>query len=180
MKKLVLLAVVVFGFAATSFAQTLTANSIATILPAITIQKNADLDFGGLYSLSATLGADILLPAQAGAVRTSGDPTKVALQPGNSAGAAKFTITGVPGTTAHVAQLVNLDTPNNAILTNETTPGATMELSFYQLPGTVTSFTFDASGQFSFYVGGKLHVNGGQAVGRYSNNNSLAITVSHP
>jgi hypothetical protein len=175
MKKLVFLAVVLIGFAATSLAQSAsaTANASANIQSALSITKNYDLSFGNIFvPAGTTTGGNVSLAATAAGTRTATATTgAVVLAPG-AGSAAKFTIAALP-TTGYTFSVP----PGAITLTNTGALGGTMTFTLSTSPLSVTT---DASGSAVFYVGGNLTVAANQNVGYYSNTTDLTVTVAHP
>jgi hypothetical protein len=169
MKKLVLLAVVLIGITATSFAQaTATANASATILPKVSVQKNNDLNFGGIYT--GATGGTVVIAAQDGNVTRTG----TASMNSGTGNAAKFTISGManapvtvvlPGT---ILNLTGAGVPMPYTLATNITPGT---------GGALAAF-LDWQGNYTFWVGGTLTVGATQAPGTYSG--SFTMTVTNP
>lgn len=174
MKKLIVLAVVILGFTATSFAQlSATASITANILPVISIQKINDLNFGNIYTPSAAGTVEVL--AQETPNRKA-LPTEMILGSG-SGEAAKFTLTGVGSGIAN--HLVSF--PNTPITLSSGSNTMNVVLTAYTAGGTVPAgtITIDPSGLATFYIGGTLHINANQPFGSYKNTTDFIVTVNN-
>ena len=95
MIKFLTITIVMFSFAASTFAQvnTATATATATILTPIAISKTVDMNFGNLAT-NGLVGTVVLTPA--GGRSVTGGAT---LMPAGTITAASFTVTGLTGTT---------------------------------------------------------------------------------
>lgn len=170
MKKLILLAVVILGFTATSFAQlSATASITANILTLVSIQKVNDLSFGNIYTPSSA-GTVVVL-----AQETPNREASSGLILGTGSGqAAKFTLTGVDsGIATHLVSF-----PNTPI--SLSSGSNTMNVVLTALPGTnPRTITIDTSGLATFYIGGTLHINANQPYGNYKNITDFVVTVNN-
>lgn len=172
MKKLVLLAVVVFGFTATSIAQTLTASTTATVKSIYTFAKVADLAFGDITPSSVNDGKVVVesssnfthIVTGAGIVSTG---TAATIH------AAKFTISGPVGNTP----TVRLSGGSPILLTGPGTDITVNLNSSFNPAGEV--ITIPVGGISTIYVGGEIMMPHNQAPGSYSNWNGLEVTVSY-
>lgn len=168
MKKLVILAVVLLGFAATSFAQlSATANAYANIQASLSISKTADLNFGNIYSPVVAGGGTVAVAANSAGTRTVASGT-VVLGTGSGA-SAKFTINGLPSTAPHIAL-----TSNPITLTSGTN---TMTVTLTSSEG--GTIALGAGGSAVLYIGGVLTLAQNQAVGYYTNNTDLIVTTNY-
>jgi hypothetical protein len=139
-----------------------TATATGTVVQPIAITPSSNLSFG---SFAAGPGGSVT-------VSTSGARTfnNVVAMGAGTASAARFDITGTPGTTYSITHT------GTAVLTNTTGTGnETMALAKFSdlsgangTSGTVTSGTLDAGGAQSLYVGGQLTVAANQAAGVYT------------
>jgi hypothetical protein len=165
MKKIYLLALVVLGFSADSFAQTsATATATATIITPIGIANNADLSFGNIAVNPTAAGGSVTLPASINPARTvTGGVTLPTIS--GTVQAAKFTVTG-SGSTAYSISIPAISLSNG---TN----------SMALVPNCSTSLTTGAlsGGTETFYVGGVLTVGATQAVGAYTG--TVTVTVNY-
>lgn len=177
MKKLIILAVIILGLTATTYAQL---NAIAQITANIqspsSITKVLDLNFGNIFTpLTATGGTVSVAPIE-GLNRTA---TGVVLGTG-SGQAAKFTITGTPLATV----LLSLPTFTPITLfsgidfMNVTLDYTNLSSNPLLVSGSTVSLTLDAGGTFTFWIGGTLHVSPNQAWGSYSNNTDLEFIIN--
>jgi len=161
--KIVALATVMIGFAATSNAQTekvtATAQAQATIIVPITISKTTDLNFGNVIG-TATGGTLILSP----------DGTR--LESGVQLATIKGTITpAVFHVTGETDYAYTVTLPSTAYTLTSTVEGATGTM-------TLTDFTHNATGSIAngdvdFSVGATLNVTAKQAAGVYTNTATL-------
>jgi hypothetical protein len=166
MKKLVILAVVLLGFAATSFAQvSATATATANIQTSLSISKSVDLNFGNIYS-PVNGGGTVTLAASSAVTRAAS--ANVVLGTGNGS-AAKFQITGLPNTNPHVSWSLNPITLTSGVNTMSVTLSSS----------TGGTIALDASGNATLYIGGVLTLAQNQAVGYYTNNSDLTITTNY-
>ena len=184
MKKLIILAVVLLGSAATSFAQlTATAEITANIQSPTSIIKILDLNFGNIYTpVSTTLGTTVTA-AVAGTVRVlpKEGPNRsatVGLMLGTGSGqAAKFTISGTPLTS------VTMNLPSTDPLTLYSgIDFMNVSVDYTNLnnaaAGDVVTINLGASGLYTFWIGGTLHVAPNQAWGQYSNYTDLEFILN--
>ena len=165
MQKLLALFVVVLGFTAVSFGQvtataTATATASATILNALTITKNVDMNFGNIFT-SAAGGSVILTPA--GGLTATGVTIPTI---GGTVAAAEFTVTGTPG------YAFTFTVPTT--VTTVTSGSDNM---------TVDQFTHNASGTMVasqvIKVGARLNVGASQASGVYTSATPFTVTVNY-
>jgi hypothetical protein len=141
------------------------AGASATIVAAISIVKNVDLNFGAVVPDGAAPGTVVLTPA-ASPVRT---PTTLKLGNPTGVAAARFTVTGEAGSDYTVTL------PASAVITNGT-PADDM---------TIDNFTSSPSGGAghltvttqTVYVGGTLNVAAAQPAGIYTG--TFNVTVSY-
>lgn len=165
MKKLVFLAVVLIGFAATSFAQvgsTLTGYASANIQAALSLTKGGDLNFGNIFPGATSGTVDVV--AQEAANRTFTGGTTAASGSGN---AAKFILSGVTG--AHqVSWPASLDLSDG-------THHMTVTFATHVLAVNIAT----NGGSTPFYVGGSLAVAAAQAPGYYKNETEFVITIDN-
>ena len=165
MKKLIVLAVVVLGFAATSFAQTQTATATATttLLKAITLTNNANLDFGQIFITSGIAGTLAIAPTAAGTLTA----TNVIIR-ASTGTAAKFTITG-----GDKAKLYAI------------TVSATVDLTNGPNTLTLTPSKSDVSAALAagsdgiLYIGGSLTIPATAPIGTYTTTTPITVTVNN-
>ena len=166
MKKLLVLAIVVLGFATSSFAQpgaNATASASGTIVSPISIVKNVDMNFGNVavHAIDAgtvVLGTDGTRTATAGVTLPAVSGTVAA---------AEFTVNGTEDYTYVVTLPIGVITVANG--------GNTMDLSNWtsNQNGILTGSTE------TFNVGATLNVNGGQAPGVYTTSSPFTVTVNY-
>jgi hypothetical protein len=166
MKQLLLLAIIVLGFAASSIAQvTATASTTATIITPIAITKDVDMSFGNV-AVSPTLGGTVVLPTSGSRTLTGGVTLPVVT---GTVTAASFTVTG-EGTSTYSITL-----PGSAITL--TGPSGTMTVQdFVSTPSGTGALT---GGTQEIKVGATLNVAAAQAKGTYTNASGLFVTVNY-
>ena len=166
MKNLLALAIIVLGFAATSFAQvTATASTTATIITPIAIEKDVDLNFGNI-AVSPTLGGTVVLPTSGSRTKTGGVTLPVVT---GTVSAASFTVTGEGNST------YSITLPSSAITL--TGPSGTMTVeNFVSTPSNTGTLN---SGTQEVKVGATLNVGAAQAAGTYTNESGLFVTVNY-
>ncbi len=151
MTKFLVLAVIMFAFGATTFAQTsATANVTATIVTPIAVTKTTDMSFGNVAA-GASLGTVVLPPT--GARTTTGGVTLPATT--GTVTAAQFHITG----TAGVAFTLSL--PASTTISNGA-PNMLVNSIVSDAPATITGGAIDVN------VGATLNVAAAQAPGGYT------------
>jgi hypothetical protein len=165
MKKVLLLIILLSGFAATSFAQTLAnASASANIITPISITKNLDMSFGNIAVNPTNPGGTVTLPASSPATRTfTGGITLPAVT--GLVQAAKFTVSG-EGTSAYTITI-----PGTITITSGTNNMAIVPVSNPSGAGALVG------GSQIIYVGGTLTVAPAQAVGAYTGN--FDVTVNY-
>jgi len=163
--KLFALSIVMLSFAASTFAQgvTASASATATIITPIAIAKNVDMNFGNV-AVNASAGTVLMTPAGVRSV-TGGCtlPTPV-----GTVTAASFTVTGLAAATytitlPAVATTITAVT-NMTVDTWTSTPTPT---------GTLTG------GTQTLTVGATLHVAGSQLAGVYTSATPFNVTVNY-
>ena len=166
MKKVLVLAIVVLGFAASSFAQvTATASTTAIIITPIAITKTVDMNFGNI-AVSPTLGGTVVLPTAGSRTLTGGVTLPVVT---GTVTAASFTVTGEGSST------YSITLPSSAITL--TGPSGTMTVqNFVSTPSSTGALT---SGSQQVKVGATLNVSAAQAAGTYTNASGLFVTVNY-
>ena len=164
MKKLFLIAAVIFGFAATSFAQnsaTATATATASLLAPITITNAGNMNFGILATSdvagTATIStADVLSVANGVSIVNAGN-----------ASAASFTVTGEEDYS------FSITLPSSHTITDGTNSM------------TVDNFTSDPdvtgtiSGSTTLNVGATLNISADQTAGVYTSATGFDVTVAY-
>lgn len=166
MKNLLVLAIIVLGFTATSFAQvTATASTTATIITPIAIEKDVDMNFGNI-AVSPTLGGTVVLPTSGARTKTGGVTLPVVT---GTVSAASFTVTGEGNST------YSITLPSSAITL--TSPSGTMTVeNFVSTPSNTGALN---NGSQEVKVGATLNVGAAQAAGTYTNESSLFVTVNY-
>ncbi len=164
--KLTAIAILLFGFATTSYSQaTATATAAATIVSPITISKNADMSFGNLAVQSGTGGTVILAPA---GTRTSTSGVTLPATTGTVTAAA-FTVNG----TGSYTYAVTL--PSTVTLTRASGSETMIASSFTSNPSGTGALS---SGTQDIAVGATLTVAAGQVSGVYTSGN-FNVTVNY-
>ena len=167
MKKLLVFAIVVLGFAASSFAQvTATASTTATILTPIAITKTVDMNFGNI-AISPTIAGTVVLPTTGARTLTGGVTLPVVT---GTVTPATFTVTG-DGTSTYSITL-----PGSAITLNGPASTTMTVQSFVSTPSGTGVLT---AGTQTVKVGATLNVGAAQGAGTYTNASSLFVTVNY-
>jgi len=141
-----------------------TATTSATIITPIAISKSVDMNFGNVAVSPTVAGTVLLTPAN---TRTAGGGVTLPAV-GGTVSAAKFTVTGVAGSTYSISLPASVSLVNGA---NTMTVNA-----FTSTPtstGTLTGGTQD------ILVGATLNVAAAQAAGLYTNTTGLVVTVNY-
>ncbi len=164
MKKLIVLFLATLFSANQAFAATTPVSAVSNvkIVPVMTINKNAPLEFGSIATVGATGGTVTIAAVSGTVIPTSSNVT--VLSTGATRTAGSFDITGEPNTTYTLTALPSL---------NLTGPGTAM-------PVTLTSsadHALNASGTNTLFVGGTLTVGANQTPGSYTG--SYNVTVSY-
>jgi hypothetical protein len=145
---------------------TATATSSATIITPIAISKVTDLNFGNV-AVSPTIAGTVVLDNTSARTKTGGVTLPVVA---GTVSAAKFTVTGLSGSTFSISlpaapiTLTDAGSHTMTVGTFTSTPTAA---------GTLTGGTMD------ILVGATLNVSSGQAAGLYTNAAGLAVTVNY-
>ena len=167
MKKVLVLAIVVLGFAASSFAQvTATASTTATIITPIAITKTVDMNFGNI-AVSPTIAGTVVLPTTGARTLTGGVTLPVVT---GTVTAASFNVTG-EGTSTYSITL-----PSAAITLNGTPSGTMTVQNFVSTPSGTGALT---GGAQVIKVGATLNVGAAQTAGIYTNAAGLFVTVNY-
>ena len=169
MKKIYLLALVVIGFSANSFAQSeKNATATATIIAPINLSKDADMSFGNIAVNPTTPGGTVLLPA------VTGTPGRVA-----SAGVTLPAVTGTPlaakfTVTGEIGSAYTISLPATIVLTGTgTNMSIVPNCSITLLNGGALT-----TGSQIFYVGGTLTVAAVQTAGAYSGTFNVSVNYN--
>jgi len=142
-------------------AATATSNVSASIVPAITITKNTDMDFANVVA-GASAGTVVL--STAGARSATGGAT---LGNGTGAAAAAFTVSGGPAST------YSISVPVSATITSA--PNTMTVNTFTSSPS--GTGTLGAGGTQALSVGATLQVGASQAQGTYTG--TFDVTVAY-
>ncbi|MBK7213751.1 MAG: DUF4402 domain-containing protein [Bacteroidales bacterium] len=166
MKNLLVLALVVLGFAANTFAQvTATSSTTATIITPIAITKDVDMNFGNI-AVSPTLGGTVVLPTAGARTQTGGVTLPVVT---GTVAAASFTVTGEGNST------YSITLPSSAITLTSANGTMTVE-NFVSNPGNTGTLS---NGSQIVKVGATLNVGAAQPAGTYTNASGLFVTVNY-
>ena len=164
------LALVAGGVSIQSHAAQASATASGTVVVPMAIAAAANLGFG-----SFAAGAGGTVTVSTSGMRTVSGPVLVG---GATGAAARFNITGAPGTTYSISH------SGTTVLTNSAGAGETMLLSKCSdltsantTSGEVTSGTLSGAGVQSLYVGGTLTVASGQVPGLYTG--TVVATVEY-
>jgi hypothetical protein len=169
--KVFAIAIAMFGFAASSFAQnnvSATATASATIVNPISIASSANINFGDIAVQSNTAGTVVLA---SDGERTATDGVTLPSSATTTTSAAEFTVQG-EGAYSYAITL-----PETCTIT-EVDGAETMTLSDFSCSITdkVGALT---NGTQTFTVGATLAVSAGQAAAVYSNETGFAVTVNY-
>ena len=166
MKKILVLAIIVLGFAASTFAQvTATASTTATIITPIAITKTVDMNFGNI-AVSPTIAGTVVLPTTGARTLTGGVTLPVVT---GTVTAAAFTVTG-QGTSTYSITL--------PVAATTITSGAnTMTVDTWTSNPTPTGAL--TAGTQTLSVGATLHVAASQAAGTYVSGVPFTVTVNY-
>jgi hypothetical protein len=144
-----------------------TAETTAKIVSGLQITKEADLNFGSMFSPTGgggTVTVDVNNQRTATGVQ-------LATVSGEAITAAQFKVTGSPNAT------FTITFPNTFNVTNDV---ANSSMTVDNFTYNVTSpSTLDGSGNLTIKVGATLHVYTNQALGVYKNTSDLKITVAY-
>jgi len=166
MKTSLITALIVLGFAASSFAQvTATASTSATIITPIAITKDVDLNFGNV-AVSPTLGGTVVLPTSGARTKTGGVTLPVVT---GTVTPASFTVTGEGNST------YSITLPSSAITLTSASGSMTVE-NFVSNPSNTGTLS---NGTQEIKVGATLNVGAAQSAGLYSNESGLFVTVNY-
>ena len=166
MKKLITLAIVIFGFTAISFAQvTATATATGTIVTPIAISTTGQMNFGNV-AVSGTAGTVIL--SAAGSRTTTGGVTLPATA--GTVSAAHFVVTG----TATYTYSIGL--PSTATTVTSGSNNMTVD-AFTSTP--TPQGTLNGSGTQTVDVGATLNVGCSQVAGTYLSPTPFTVTVNY-
>ncbi len=143
-----------------------TAETTAKIVSGLQITKEADLNFGSMFSPTGgggTVTVDVNNQRTATGVQ-------LATVSGEAITAAQFKVTGSPNATFTITfpytfNVVNIDNPDAKMLVDNFTSNVT------------SPATLDANGEKIIKIGATLHVYDYQAVGTYKNTADLRLTV---
>jgi len=166
MKTLLITALVLLGFAASTFAQvTATASTTATIITPIAITKDVDMNFGNI-AVSPTLGGTVVLPTSGARTKTGGVTLPVVT---GTVTAASFTVTGEGNST------YSITLPSSAITLTSANGTMTVE-NFVSNPSNTGALS---NGSQEIKVGATLNVGAAQPAGTYTNESDLFVTVNY-
>jgi hypothetical protein len=146
-----------------------TAETTAKIVSGLQITKEADLNFGSMFSPTSggvTVTVDVNNQRAATGVQ-------LATVTGESITAAQFKVTGNPNAT------FTITFPYSFSVTNTDGTGSSMLVDNFTYNNITSPSTLDGSGNLTIKVGATLHVYNYQALGVYKNTSDLKITVAY-
>jgi len=146
-----------------------TAETTAKIVSGLQITKEADLNFGSMFSPrngGGTVTVDVNNQRTATGVQ-------LATVTGESITAAQFKVTGSPNAT------FTITFPYSFSVTNTDGSGSSMLVDNFTYNNITSPSTLDGSGNLTIKVGATLHVYNYQALGTYKNTTDLKITVAY-
>lgn len=155
------LAIVMVAFSAATFAQSATANALATVVAPLTIAHGTDLNFGSIIGTAA--GGTVTIAADVAGTRSG----TAALITNHSVAtsSAQFTVTGGVGST------YSITLPSGTITLTDGTGANPMNVTTWvSIPDATVTETI-AAASFTLYVGATLTVPANQAAGSYSTAN---------
>lgn len=140
------------------------AETSATIIAPIAINKTVDLNFGNIAALTTDQQVTVTPAGDRNSTEPQGLPTATT----GTISAASFTVTGLENATYSIVlpPSFNVTSDGNTMLVNNftSTPTAT---------GTLTD------GTQTLNVGATINVGANQAAGTYTNANALSVTVAY-
>jgi hypothetical protein len=145
-----------------------TAETTAKIVSGLQITKEADLNFGSMFSPTGgggTVTVDVNNQRTATGVQ-------LATVSGEAITAAQFKVTGSPNAT------FTITFPNTFNVTNTDVANSSMTVDNFTY-NVKSPSTLDGSGNLTIKVGATLHVYTNQALGVYKNTSDLKITVAY-
>ncbi len=145
------------------------AETTAKVVSGLQITKEADLNFGSMFSPKSgggTVTVDVNNQRAATGVQ-------LATVSGEAITAAQFKVTGSPNAT------VTITFPYSFSVTNTDGSGSSMLVDAFTYNDVTSPSTLDGSGNLTIKVGATLHVYNYQALGVYKNTSDLTITVAY-
>lgn len=164
-----LLAVMAFATQKMNAQVSATAETTAKIVSGLQITKEADLNFGSMFSPTSgggTVTVDVNNQRTATGVQ-------LATVSGEAITAAQFKVTGNPNAT------FTITFPYSFSVTNTNGSGSSMLVDAFTYNNITSPSTLDGSGNLTIKVGARLNVYNYQAVGIYKNTSDLKITVAY-
>lgn len=164
-----LLAVMAFATQKMNAQVSATAETTAKIVSGLQITKEADLNFGSMFSPKSgggTVTVDVNNQRAATGVQ-------LATVSGEAITAAQFKVTGNPNAT------FTITFPYSFSVTNTDGSGSSMLVDAFTYNNITSPSTLDGSGNLTIKVGATLHVYNYQALGVYENTSDLKITVAY-
>lgn len=164
-----LLAVMAFATQKMNAQVSATAETTAKIVSGLQITKEADLNFGSMFSPTSgggTVTVDVNNQRTATGVQ-------LATVSGEAITAAQFKVTGNPNAT------FTITFPYAFTVTNTDGSGSSMLVDAFTYNNITSPSTLDGSGNLTIKVGARLNVYNYQAVGIYKNTSDLKITVAY-
>ena len=171
--KVIAIAIAMFGFATSSFAQaSTTASASAKIITPITIASTANLEFGNIALISGAAGT-VEISADAAGTRTENGVQLNGVT--GTVNAAKFEITGETGIFYTITMPSTLELVTNGGDT-DTEKMAIALTGSRDLTGVAISAT---ALENDFYIGGTLTVKASQAAGDYHTASNFEVSVNY-
>jgi hypothetical protein len=156
------LAIVMLAFTAATYAQTATADALATIVAPMTITHSTDLVFGNIIGTVA--GGSVTIAADAAGTRSG--TAALIVNTSLATSSAQFAVTG----SANSHYTITL--PVGAVtLTDAAGANPMSVITWVSSPDDATNPTIPVAGNFTLYVGATLTVPGNQPAGSYSTSN---------
>lgn len=158
------------AFAGSAHAAQSVAGAQARILQPLSVQSVAELSFGKMAAVSATLGGTVTMPAQPGAIRQA---VNVTLTPNGGESALIRTLVGTPGVSYRVVLPASTTTTTDGLLVNNFTLWSTTS-------GNITATrvgALNAQGKDSLSIGATMTAPRGTKPGIYGA--SVPVTVAY-
>lgn len=156
------------GHPSLATAATTSADATATVLQHLILDKTADLRYGRFALVDPGLSGWIVMNPQTGLRSPTSNVDLLANGVVGGIGAAGFTVTGSP------LRLLSIALPTGATLTRL---GGMEQMTVDQFTRYPAAAQTDASGDYGFFVGGRLNVNPGQTPGQYQG--TFSVTVEY-
>jgi hypothetical protein len=159
---------ILFAFACTASAQSISGTASALLITPLTIVKNLDLNFGNLAVSSTTGGTVILSTSSTRTTGGSGGVTLPAIT--GTVSSADFTVSGQGGYT------YSITLPTSVTITDGLGHSMTIS-SFTSFPS--TNGTLSSGGTQDLTVGATLSASASQVSGAYTSASGVPVTVNY-